>query len=387
MNWTNTIKNSDNPRVIVMLSGGKDSIAAVILLKKMGIDVSAIHFVHDWSSDIPTEEVKRICKEYQIPYVIKDYTKEFCEAVNGYTAGRPCLLCKKKMYEVLLDYLSDNEYGWLCIGDNLNDRTTISRIKNYIQNGHSEEDLICSSYLGSEMGIKIPPKMKILRPLINMSAEQIEDYLKKEKVNIKRINSTGDKYFEYHREGCAIQFADMGVNLNEKLYDELKLYNDCITKFAREHNILASIHMPSKFIITIPRGYENSAEKYLLEHGLNVDSDINSSNIPKNKTIIASVFGINNNIFTTKSYIKMFERFLERLELFGRDRCIESNKDRVVCSYKDKGKKVIWLLDFSDGTAEIKFCVNETLGIRETKLFDNLILELFRTRKYKVTVI
>lgn len=113
----------------------------------MGIDVSAIHFVHDWSSDIPTEEVKRICKEYQIPYVIKDYTKEFCEAVNGYTAGRPCLLCKKKMYEVLLDYLSDNEYGWLCIGDNLNDRTTISRIKNYIQNGHSEEDLICSSYL------------------------------------------------------------------------------------------------------------------------------------------------------------------------------------------------------------------------------------------------
>lgn len=34
MNWTNTIKNSDNPRVIVMLSGGKDSIAAVILLKK-----------------------------------------------------------------------------------------------------------------------------------------------------------------------------------------------------------------------------------------------------------------------------------------------------------------------------------------------------------------
>ena len=83
----------------------------------------------------------------------------------------------------------------------------------------------------------------------------------------------------------------------------------------------------------------------------------------------------------------MFERFLERLELFGRDKCIESNKDRVVCSYKDKGKKVIWLLDFSDGTAEIKFCVNETLGIRETKLFDNLILELFRTRKYKVTVI
>ena len=107
------VKQSNNPKVIAMLSGGKDSIAAVVLLKKGGIDVTAIHFVHKWGTAIPTEEAKRICEEYHIPLIVKDYTQEFCEAVNGYTAGRPCLLCKKQMYKVLLDYLKFNQYGWL----------------------------------------------------------------------------------------------------------------------------------------------------------------------------------------------------------------------------------------------------------------------------------
>ena len=100
------IINSNNPKVIAMLSGGKDSIASVVLLKKNGIDVTAIHFVHDWSSEIPTEEAKRICNEYGISLILKKYTKEFCEAINGYTAGRPCLLCKRQMYKILLEYLS-----------------------------------------------------------------------------------------------------------------------------------------------------------------------------------------------------------------------------------------------------------------------------------------
>ena len=381
------VKKSANPKTIAMLSGGKDSIASVVLLKKNGIDVTAIHFVHEWSSEIPTSEAKRICNEYNIPLIIKNYTREFCAAVNGYTAGRPCLICKKQMYKVLLKYLDTGEFGWLCIGDNSNDRTTIARIKKYIGDGHSEDDLMCSGYFGSEMGINLPVGMKVIRPLINMTVKDVEDFLAKENIVIKRINSTGDKYFEYHREGCAIQFADIGVDMNEKLYDELKLYNDCITAFARENNILASIHMPSKFIITIPRGYENAAEEYLLEHGLNVDSDVNSSCIPKSKTIIVSIFEVNTKIFTTKAYIKMFERFLERLELFGSDKSIEKYKDIVVCSYKDKETSVMWALDIYNGTAEIKFCVKETLEIKEIKFFDNLILELFRTRKYKVTVI
>lgn len=381
------IRKSQNSKVIAMLSGGKDSVASIILLKKNGIDVTAIHFVHKWGSLIPTEEAKRICKEYDIPLIIRDYASEFCNAVNGYTGGRPCLLCKKQMYKVLLKYLNEGQYGWLCIGDNSNDRTTIARIRQFIQEGHSDDSLVCSEYFGSEMGIVLPKGMKVIRPVINMSAKDIEEFLLKEDITIQRINSTGDKYFEYHREGCPIQFADIGVKLNEKLYSDLKLYNDAITEFARKKGILAAIHMPSTFIITIPRGYENEAASYLKSKGLNIENVVNSEEIKYDKTLFAIVYEVNQNLLHTQAYEKIFRRLLERLELFGTNINIRKYDCTVICNYSDADTAFDLVFDFDNEKAEISYSYCEDSKCRKDKnVFDNLILELFRTRKYKFTI-
>ena len=379
------IKNSKNPKVIAMLSGGKDSVAAVLLLKKNGIDVTAIHFIHEWGAAIPTDEAKRICSEYEIPLIIKDYTKEFRDAVNGYTAGRPCLICKKQMYKLLLNYLESGQYGWLCIGDNSNDRTTIARINQYISDNHPEDSLICSGYFGSEMGIVLPKEMKVIRPLIDMSVKDIERFLEEEKISIKRINSTGDKYFEYHREGCPVQFADIGVELNETLYSELKIYNDAITEFAREKGILASIHMPSTFIITIPRGYEEEAALYLENQGLKVDKQTNSTELSHGKSFQALIFDLDKNLYTTRAYEKMFKRILERLELFNGNIAINDNNGTVICSYSGQESTLKISFDFDDQNAYLIYSFNNSsLGRKNKEVFDNLILEMFRTRKYKV---
>lgn len=379
------IKNSKNPKVIAMLSGGKDSVAAVLLLKKNGIDVTAIHFIHEWGAAIPTDEAKRICSEYEIPLIIKDYTKEFRDAVNGYTAGRPCLICKKQMYKLLLNYLESGQYGWLCIGDNSNDRTTIARINQYISDNHPEDSLICSGYFGSEMGIVLPKEMKVIRPLIDMSVKDIERFLEEEKISIKRINSTGDKYFEYHREGCPVQFADIGVELNETLYSELKIYNDAITEFAREKGILASIHMPSTFIITIPRGYEEEAALYLENQGLKVDKQTNSTELSHDKSFQALIFDLDKNLYTTRAYEKMFKRILVRLELFNGNIAINDNNGTVICSYSGQESTLKISFDFDDQNAYLIYSFdNSSLGRKNKEVFDNLILEMFRTRKYKV---
>ena len=368
-----------------MLSGGKDSVAAVLLLKKNGIDVTAIHFIHEWGAAIPTDEAKRICSEYEIPLITKDYTKEFRDAVNGYTAGRPCLICKKQMYKLLLNYLESGQYGWLCIGDNSNDRTTIARINQYISDNHPEDSLICSGYFGSEMGIVLPKEMKVIRPLIDMSVKDIERFLEEEKISIKRINSTGDKYFEYHREGCPVQFADIGVELNETLYSELKIYNDAITEFAREKGILASIHMPSTFIITIPRGYEEEAALYLENQGLKVDKQTNSTELSHGKSFQALIFDLDKNLYTTRAYEKMFKRILERLELFDGNIAINDNNGTVICSYSGQESTLKISFDFDDQNAYLIYSFeNSSLGRKNKEVFDNLILEMFRTRKYKV---
>lgn len=381
--WQEKIKSSCNPKVICMLSGGKDSIAALIILKQSGVNVTAIHFIHKWSSDIPTNEAKRICDYYNIPLIIYDYTMEFCNAVDMYTGGRPCLICKKEMYKILLKYVASGDYGWIGIGDNANDRTTISRIKQYL-NTNDEQSLFYNRYFGSEMGIKLPDNVMVLRPLIQMQANDVEDFLRKEHIQVQRINSTGDKYFEYHREGCPVQFADIGVELNPVLYSKLKEYNDCITEFARMKGILASIHMPSTFIITIPKGYENEAAEYLTCHGLTVDSMVNSSYDQSWETIIGTVYDLDNRILDTRAYEKIFIRFLERLELFGKNYLIENIRNIIHAHYFDTFTRVIIIFNFDLKIVDIKYtCLTDKKSIKDVTFIDNLIIELFRTRKFR----
>lgn len=218
-----------------------------------------------------------------------------------------------------------------------------------------------------------------------MSAKDIENFFRRENIVIKRINSTGDKYFEYHREGCPVQFADIGVELNEKLYADLKKYNDCITEFAREEGILASIHMPSTFIITIPRGREEQALDYLEMHGLSVNRNINSTDIPSWEVFIGYVYELNRNLLDTGAYEKVFNRFLERMELYGEGRITKRLDDVTVCTYTEKAASLELIFNFSDNKASITYSFNnDALSRKDKQVFDNLILEMFRTRKYKV---
>lgn len=386
-NWWETVKKSSNPKVLTMFSGGKDSAAALIMLKQKGIDVTAIHFTHKWGSSIPVNEVKRICSEYSIPLLLIDYTQEFCEAVKGYTGGRPCLLCKKQMYKCLLNSIRIDDFGWLCIGDNANDRTTLARMNKYIKEEHPEENVICSSYFGSEMGIVLHPGMKVLRPLIDMNTQEIEEFLNTHNISIQRMNSTGDKYFEYHREGCPIQFVDIGVELNEKLFEELHTYNEAITEFARHEGILASIHMPSTFIITIPRGYEEKAANYLKEKGLNVDTDCNSNEKVYANIYSAHVTQIQKRIFDTEAYKKIFSRMAERLEVYSETSEITVTGNNVICFLKTDMAILRIIFDFRHGIADVIYeFTDNTSTIKEKSIFDNLVLELFRTRKYSVLV-
>ena len=235
------------------------------------------------------------------------------------------------------------------------------------------------------MGIVLPKGMKVIRPLINMTANDVESFLDKERITIKRINSTGDKYFEYHREGCPIQFADIGVKLDENLYSDLKTYNDCITEYARKEGILASIHMPSTFIITIPRGYEKPAADYLKTNGLAVNANVNSSDIPFREEFVGYIYALNRNLLNTNTYEKVFRRFLERLELLGDNILINCLEENVICIYKenDVSLEMNFKFDISEATIIYSFG-KDSCGRKDRLIFDNLILEMFRTSKYKI---
>lgn len=377
--WYNIVKKSHNPKVIIMLSGGKDSIATLISLVKKEISVTAIHFIHQWGELIPTEEAERICQEYDVELIKIDFSSRFYEAIKGYTDGRPCLMCKKQMYLCLEEYLERNQFGWLAIGDNANDTTTIARMKKY--SNPFDDNMICSDYFGSEMGTKLPEGMHVLRPLIYMSANEVEQMLYDEGINVKRVNSTGDKYFEYHREGCPIQFIDNGFPIDVDILHKLREYNSKITEFARKRGIRASIHMPSTFIITIPEGYELEAAEYLEREGLTVNYGVNGSELKKTNRITALVKLEGTDIVKYQTYRKLFNRLLERLCI---NDCIVNQFDyeNVVFCRGYKGEtKIVMFIDKMDMliSLEIIYLLNEYTRIDVTYV-KNLLIEIFRTR-------
>lgn len=83
MNWVKTVKESSLPKVLLMLSGGKDSVACLTLLKENEMEVTAVHFVHAWGSEIPTMETKRVCQEFNVPLQIIDFSNILFQAIDG----------------------------------------------------------------------------------------------------------------------------------------------------------------------------------------------------------------------------------------------------------------------------------------------------------------
>lgn len=380
--WWNIVKESSNPNTLLMLSGGKDSIAALVFLKKKKIPVTAIHFFHRWGEDIPSTEAERICRLLGVELIKIDYSEELYSSIESYTDGRPCLICKKQMYSCLDAFLKSHNYGWLAIGDNANDTTTIARMKMF--DNSFGDNLECSEYFGSEMGIKLPLGMHVLRPLINMSADEVERALSEAQISVKRINSTGDKYFEYHREGCPIQFIDNGYPIDIQTLEKLKEYNAKITEFARANEILASIHIPSTFIVTIPKGYEKKAAQYLTDSGLYVNEEVNfgEKRFFKHISVILELVGTD--IRNYKTYRKLFMRLIERLGMSNSTKDEFEVDEKVVCIAFNNDARVTMTLD-NDVVLSLDFVFQQDSRCNSVAYIENLLIEIFRTRKISIS--
>lgn len=115
------MKNQENTRVVVGMSGGVDSSVAAWLLKKQGYDVIGI-FMKNWDDTdefgvcTATEDyhdVMKVCDEIGIPYYAVNFEKEYWDKVftyflNEYEAGRtpnPDVMCNKEIkFRAFLDH-------------------------------------------------------------------------------------------------------------------------------------------------------------------------------------------------------------------------------------------------------------------------------------------
>ena len=355
-----------NSRVLLQLSGGKDSVACLLLLLQADVYVEAIHFTHKYSYSLPTEMATSICQRYGVNLHCVDITTELEKRFLDHFKGRPCRVCKSIMDRYTVRFAQENIFRYICVGDSADDTMLINRLKS-IDGGVFN----ISRYFNKEVDLQ--PNIEVFRPLLFCHSDEILSFVKDAVPEFRRVNDTGDKYFEYSREGCPLQFKDFGAEYSPELMSSLKRYNELCSEYSTSLGIKAAIHLPSEFIVTIPKGFEGQCRSFLLEKGVMLSDDKNC--------VQTSTWHISArpNILLQDDQIKIdvLRRFCERLVF----------PTVTISSFGD-------ILIANAGTSTISFIWNDKIGVLlidiiggsaiSEQQISNLCIELFHTHHYSV---
>lgn len=163
----NLIQKDD--RVLVALSGGKDSLVLTWLLHRMSrsfLVPFSVHALHVKSEVHPPElalTLKKLMEEWEVPYTILDR-----ELKSALRPGQElnCFICSRKRRESLLRYAQDNKFQSIALGHHMDDIL---------------QTLIMNMSLKSELAA-MPPRLEyksdlsIIRPLCLIQEHHIQDF-------------------------------------------------------------------------------------------------------------------------------------------------------------------------------------------------------------------
>lgn len=354
-------------RVLLQLSGGKDSVACLLLLLKYNLHVEAIHFTHKYAYDLPSSMARSVCRQFDVTLHCRDISQELESKFLDDFRGRPCRKCKAIMDGYTVKFAAENAFHYICVGDNAEDTMLINRLK--------EEDgaVAClSRYFNKE--VELPSGLQVYRPLLFMHSDQILTFVQDNIPHFRRINDTGDKYFEYSREGCPLQFKDLGAKYSSELMCRLKQYNVWCSEFATSMGIKASIHLPSGFIVTIPKGFEDQCRTYLIKKGAML------KDVVKCDSITAWSIYLRPRIFIEDDSVKeeVLKRFSERLGYEVDQVAIDGNHWSAETAFSYVS------MTWNRNRAVLIINVLGNMELAKTSL-GNLCIEVFHTNDYQVS--
>lgn len=156
---------------LVALSGGADSVALFLVLKELGYSIEAVHcnFHLRGEESLRDEQYcKELCEREDIPLHIAHFdTKEYADLhkVSLEMAARDL------RYKYFFQLKDDLQAAAICVGHHKEDSVETILI-----------NLLRGTGLSGMMGIS-PDANSIIRPLLSVSRQEIEQYLEERKVN------------------------------------------------------------------------------------------------------------------------------------------------------------------------------------------------------------
>ncbi|ASA77479.1 7-cyano-7-deazaguanine synthase [Thermococcus sp. 5-4] len=218
----------DKKRILVLFSGGKDSSLTLYLLRKAGLNVSALTFFHRWSWKEPLRWAMGFTRELGVEHYLVDITDGLLREVAG-RKGPVCINCKKVMLWNAKWFALNNGFDVLAKGDNANDKIIGALLD------QCEGDIrLCGL-----------PKMGIpfFRPLIKYTAEEVEALA--EEAGIRPYRMYEHSRRRQWREGCPLQYIDREEIVTPALMDLAYRVNVEVSRLARKRRVRMSVRVPS----------------------------------------------------------------------------------------------------------------------------------------------
>ncbi|AJC72232.1 MAG: 7-cyano-7-deazaguanine synthase [Thermococcus sp.] len=215
-------------KILVLFSGGKDSSLVLYLLKKAGLNVSALTFFHRWSWRETLSWAMKFTKSLGVEHYLVDITEGLLREAVG-RKGPVCIHCKKVMLWNAKWFALNNGFEVLAKGDNANDKIIGALLD------QCEGDIrLCG----------IPRiGLPILRPLIKYTAEEVERLA--DEAGIKPYRMYEHARRRQWREGCPLQYIDKEETIKPELMDLAYRVNYEVSKIARRREVRVSVRVPS----------------------------------------------------------------------------------------------------------------------------------------------
>jgi len=194
-------------KILLAVSGGADSICLFFALKDLGYDIQIAHCnfnLRDIESDQDEQFVKDIANKYSIRYFVKSFnTLKFAEQ-NKLSIQ---MAARQLRYDWFEELLVENNFSCIATGHHKDDS-----IETFLIN------FIRGSGINGLCGIQMKNN-NIVRPLLSLTRNQIEEFLTKK--NIKYRNDSSNSDIKYLRNNIRHQLIPLLKEINPKIQETI----------------------------------------------------------------------------------------------------------------------------------------------------------------------